>query len=137
VPYALRVLRRTRELEAALVRLRVSFEETEIKRTERMGELERVLARDNADAAVVDIRRKDVADAERRLKRLQTDIAMHEQALALADRAAVRRGLIFLGAVVAIALVAFVAWRALRSNPYLPPDAQPLSRALVTAPESA
>ncbi len=73
------------------------------------------------------MRRRDVADSEQRIKRLQLDLEKHVRALAAADKNSVRNGLIVLGATVVVLLGAFIAWRALRSNPYLTPDQQPKS----------
>jgi len=73
------------------------------------------------------MRRRDVADADARVKRLQVDLEKHVRALASADRNGVRNGLVILGATFVLVVGAFIAWRALRSNPYLTPDQAPRS----------
>lgn len=79
------------------------------------------------DAPGADMRRKGVADAMAQVKKLQLDLEKHVRALGVADQNSVRKGLAILGAAVVLVLGLFVAWRALRSNPYLPPDQQPKS----------
>jgi hypothetical protein len=71
------------------------------------------------DAPGADMRRKSVADAEAQVKRLQIDLEKHLRALGSADKNAVRNGLVILGAAVVLLVGAFIAWRALRTNPYL------------------
>jgi hypothetical protein len=73
------------------------------------------------------MRRKGVTDAEAQVKRLQVEMEKHVRALGAADKTAVRNGLIVVGAAVFILLASFIAWRALRTNPYLPSDQQPKS----------
>lgn len=90
-------------------------------------ELGRRALRGGPEAAGADLRRRAVADADAHVKRLQVDLEKHVRAIASADRTAVRNGLVIAGASIAILLVAFIAWRALRSNPYLPPEHQPKS----------
>ncbi len=87
------------------------------------------------DAPGADLRRRAVQDADAHVKRLQVDLEKHVRAIASADRNAVRNGLVIAGATIALVVVAFVAWRALRSNPYLPPDHPPKSA--IVAPSSA
>lgn len=71
------------------------------------------------------MRRKGVTDAEAQVKKLQVEMEKHVRALGAADRVAVRNGLaVALGALVFL-LGSFIAWRALRTNPYL--DQQPKS----------
>jgi len=67
-----------------------------------------------------DMRRKSVAEAEAAVKRVQLDLEKHLRALDAADAPSVRKGLIILGVTVALLLGSFIAWRLLRSNPYLP-----------------
>jgi hypothetical protein len=67
-----------------------------------------------------DMRRKAVADAEAGVKRIQLDMEKHLRALDAANAGSVRKGLVILGVAIAILLGSFVAWRLLRSNPYLP-----------------
>ncbi len=80
------------------------------------------------------MRKRDVADADSRVKRLQLDLEKHVRALASADRNGVRNGLVVLGATVVLVLGAFIAWRALRSNPYMTPEGEPRSALVVSAP---
>jgi chromosome segregation ATPase len=80
------------------------------------------------------MRKRDVADADARVKRLQLDLEKHVRALASADRNSVRNGLVVLGAAVFLLLSAFIAWRALRSNPYMTPDQQPKSALVRPSP---
>lgn len=73
------------------------------------------------------MRRKGVADADAQVKKLQLDLEKHVRALAAADKTAVRNGLIVIGAALFILIGGFIAWRATRTNPYLPPDGGPKS----------
>lgn len=67
----------------------------------------------------VDLRRKGIAEAEAALQRLQIDQEKHLRALGSADRTAVRNGLVILIVVTVVVLGSFIAWRALRTNPYM------------------
>lgn len=67
----------------------------------------------------VDLRRKGISDAEAAVRRLQVDQERHLRALGSADRVAVRNGLVLLAVVVVVLLGSFIAWRALRTNPYM------------------
>jgi len=80
------------------------------------------------------MRKRDVADADQRVKRLQLDLEKHVRALAAADKNSVRNGLVVLGATVVLLVGAFIAWRALRSNPYLTPEQQPKSALVAPSP---
>lgn len=80
------------------------------------------------------MRRKGVTDADAVVKRLQIDMEKHVRALGSADRNAVRNGLIVLAAVVVLLVGSFIAWRALRSNPYM--DQQPPKTSALVVPRS-
>jgi len=77
------------------------------------------------DAPGADLRRKGVADAMAHLKKLQIDLEKHVRALAAADKPAVTKGLALLGGTIVLVLGLFIAWRALRTNPYM--EQQPKS----------
>lgn len=97
-------------------------------------EIGRRAAHGGPEAQGAEVRRKAIVDAEAQVKRLQIDLEKHVRALAAADPTAVRNGLVILGAAIVLLLGAFIAWRALRSNPYLPGDQQPRSQLVRVAP---
>ncbi len=72
------------------------------------------------------MRRKGVTDAEAQVTKLQVEMEKHVRALGAADKPAVRNGLVVALAAAVILLGSFIAWRALRSNPYL--EQQPKSQ---------
>ncbi|MGZ3418425.1 MAG: hypothetical protein ACXVEE_11205 [Polyangiales bacterium] len=82
-------------------------------------EIGRRAAHGGPEAPGADMRRKSVADAESQVKRLQLDLEKHVRAIGAADKTAVRNGLVILGAALVILIGGFIAWRALRTNPYL------------------
>jgi hypothetical protein len=63
--------------------------------------------------------RKLIAEAEAQVSRLQYDLEKHLRALDVADDGALKKGRIILVAVVVLLLGSFIAWRALRTNPYM------------------
>ncbi len=63
--------------------------------------------------------RKLIAEAEAQVSRLQYDLEKHLRALDAADDGALKKGRIILVAVVVLLLGSLIAWRALRTNPYL------------------
>lgn len=63
--------------------------------------------------------RKLIAEADAQVSRLQYDLEKHLRALDAADDGALRKGRIILVAVVVLLLGSFIAWRALRTNPYM------------------
>ncbi len=79
----------------------------------------RRLATGGLDVPGADIRRKAIAEAEANVKRLQIELEKHLRALDAADPVAVKKGLILLVAIVVVLLGSFIAWRALRKNPYV------------------
>jgi hypothetical protein len=87
-------------------------------------EIGRAMAKSEVDVEGADIRRKSIAESEANVRRLQLDLEKHLRALDAANPEAVKKGTITLVAIVVVLIAAFVAWRALRTNPYLP-DASP------------
>lgn len=71
------------------------------------------------DAPGADLRRKGVTDAMAHLRKLQIDMEKHVRALAAADKPSVTKGLAILGGAIVLFLGLFIAWRALRTNPYM------------------
>lgn len=71
------------------------------------------------DAPGADLRRKGVSDAMAHLRKLQIDMEKHVRALAAADKPSVTKGLAILGGAIVLVLGLFIAWRALRTNPYM------------------
>lgn len=88
-------------------------------------EIGRKTWKDGPDAPGAELRRKGVTDAMVHLRRLQVDLEKHVRALAAADKPSVTKGLAILGTTIFVVVAAFIAWRALRTNPYL--DQQPKS----------
>jgi hypothetical protein len=64
-----------------------------------------------------------IGEAEGQVKRLQIDLEKHLRALDAADDGALRKGRVLIIAALVLVIGAFVAWRLLRSNPYLEPPA--------------
>ncbi|GAC1519300.1 MAG: hypothetical protein NVS3B10_21070 [Polyangiales bacterium] len=81
------------------------------------------LGKSSAASAVTapgaDVKRKGIADGEASVRRLQLDLERHLRALDAANAAAVRRGLTLLVVALVVLVGGFVAWRTLRTNPYL------------------
>ncbi len=88
-------------------------------------EIGRKVVRDGIDAAAPGVPAAipgllgQLRDAEAHSKRLQYDLEKHLRALDAADDAAVKKGRVLLIAAVVLLLGSFIAWRALRSNPYM------------------
>ena len=82
-------------------------------------EIGRSMAKSEIDVEGADIRRKSIAESESNVKRLQLELEKHLRALDAANPEWVKKGTIALVALVVVIVGAFVAWRALRTNPYL------------------
>ena len=92
-------------------------------------EIGRRLATGSLAPEGAEVRRKAIREAEAQVKRLQLDLEKHLRALDAANDPEVRRGLIVLGAVIFVLVTAFIAWRALRTNPYDDPKPTPTAPA--------
>jgi hypothetical protein len=86
-------------------------------------EIGRAMAKADVSVEGADIRRKSIAESEANVKRLQLDLEKHLRALDAANPEMVKKGTIALVAIVVVIVGAFVTWRALRTNPYLPDQA--------------
>ena len=82
-------------------------------------EIGRATATTEVDVEGADIRRKSIAECEANVKRLQLELEKHLRALDAANPDMVKKGTMALVAIVVVLVGAFVAWRALRTNPYL------------------
>lgn len=88
-------------------------------------EIGRAMAKTDVAVEGADIRRKSIAECASNVQRLQLDLEKHLRALDAANPEMVKKGTIALVVIVVVVLSAFVAWRALRTNPYLPDPTPP------------
>ena len=87
-------------------------------------ELGKGLVSSEISAPGADVQREAVADAEASVHRLQVDLERHLRAIDASNPAAVKHGLVLITIALIVIVGGFVAWRVLRTNPYL--DAPPI-----------
>jgi hypothetical protein len=82
-------------------------------------EIGRATAKADVGVEGAEIRRKSIAESEANVKRLQLDLEKHLRALDAANADMVNKGTITIVVIVVVLVGAFIAWRALRTNPYM------------------